>query len=268
VIIRKLLLSTIAFAPVLSYSHGCDMNSRSNTELPPLLGTMAGVELSFPRTKYGYPYIHYGNAKDGWGANPTRSDPLPTQQSAIRDFIITLNRSTFRPVCTKEDVDSYALNFRPYGDANLPDESSRWLEFIFSPRLQSQSRPQLKGYYEEQVVASTRLLGPLIPRPDSFGLRSVSANREGGPYRKSEMHDVYDTWYLDDSSWRTLISCTHYSESRTPLKLSCVHYFVVPELNAVAHGGYMAMADVSDWKRIEKEFRERVLSYLVKNPPK
>jgi hypothetical protein len=52
----------------------------------------------------------------------------------------------------------------------------------------------------------------------------------------------------------------------SPLKLTCVHYFVVPEIKAIAYGRYMAMADVGDWKRIESEFRKQALSFLVAAP--
>jgi hypothetical protein len=83
------------------------------------------------------------------------------------------------------------------------------------------------------------------------------------PFLKSEWHEVYDTWYFDDKSWHTLIACMRHSDNVSPLKLSCVHYFVVPELKAVAYGRYMAMADVTDWKCIESEFRKQALSFLV-----
>jgi hypothetical protein len=39
----------------------------------------------------------------------------------------------------------------------------------------------------------------------------------------------------------------------------------VPELKAVASGWYTAMADVSEWTRIEDEFRRRALSFVVPN---
>ena len=107
-----------------------------------------------------------------------------------------------------------------YGDRDLPPENSRWLEFIFSPQLYSDGDGRLKRLYEKQIASSSRLIGPFIPRPEGFGLRQISSDREGGPFLKSEAHDVYDTWYLDDKSWHTLIACMRHSDNVSPLKLS------------------------------------------------
>jgi hypothetical protein len=249
------------------------MNTQSGTEISPLQGTMAGVKLSFPRTEsggatYSVASVHYSDDKgtDWWGSKPNKEYSHPTQDSIIRDFMITVNRETFRPISSKADLYSYTGNYRAYGDANLPPESTRWLEFIFSPQIYVEGNGQLKRLYEQQVAASNGLIGPFIPRPDAFGLRQVSSDREGGPERKAAARDVYDTWYFDDESWHTLIACMRESGNSTPNKLTCVHYFVVPEIKAVAYGRYMVMADVSDWKRIETEVRKLALSFVVADP--
>jgi hypothetical protein len=67
-----------------------------------------------------------------------------------------VNRSTFRPPLTQDDRNSYAENFRLYGDLDLPSACSRWLEFIFSPKLYKQFDGQLKAFYEQQVIAYGR----------------------------------------------------------------------------------------------------------------
>jgi hypothetical protein len=271
VIVRFLILSVIILSPAVGCSQGYDLNAPSETQMRPLRGTMAGLKLAFSRIEvgavsYSAASVHYGDDKDWWGGNPKVKQVPPSQDSMIRDFMITLNRSTFRPIDSVADVSSYAGNFRVYGDQNLPSESSRWLEFIFSPRLYSEGNGRLKHLYEEQVALSSGPIGPFISRGDVFGLRQISSDREGGPFLKSEAHEVYDTWYIDDKSWRTLIVCMRHSNNVSPLKLTCVHYFVVPEMKTIAYGRYMATADVADWKRIEDAFRKQALSFLVAAP--
>jgi hypothetical protein len=226
---------------------------------------MAGVELSFPRTPYGLPSIHYGNDKEFWGSHPNRTYPFPTQPSTIRDFFIALNRSTFQPVHSRGEMLSYT-RLRLYGDENLPPEWDRWLEPFFSPELYREGSGKLQHIYDEQIAFSTPLIGPILPLQDEFGLRRVASKREGIESFKTTGREVYDTWYFDDLLAHTLISCMHASTNRTANKISCVHYFVVPELNAIAYERYMVMADVSDWSHIETEIRKRILSYVVYNP--
>ena len=238
------------------------MSAHPEMQLPPLRGTMAGVKLSFLRTQFGSAGIRYLDDKDWWSSIRKSETVVPTQDTNIREFMITLNRRTFLPPCTKEDVHNYAGNFRVYGDANLPSASSRWLEFIFSPTLYSEGNGQLRHLYEEQVAASSGLIGPFIRRPDAFGLHHISSDREGGIAFKSVARDVYDTWYFDDH-WQTLIACMRQSGSPSPLKITCVHFFMVPELKAAANGRYFVMSDVADWKRIETEFRREALSAVV-----
>lgn len=248
------------------------MNAQPVTELPPLRGTMAGVKLAFPRTKLdgqesSAANVRYEGEKDWWTANPTRHYPVPTQDTVISDFLIILNRHTFQPILSKEDLVTFAVSYvRAYGDEDLPPESSRWLRFNFSPDMYSQGNGQLKRLYEEQTAASAKLLGPLIPRQDEFGLRKVSSDQEGGAFMKAAARNVYDTWYFDDRSWQTMIACMRHTDTTSPVKLSCVHYFVVPELEAVAAGIYTSTADLTQWKHIEAEFRHRALSFLVDTP--
>jgi hypothetical protein len=54
-----------------------------------------------------------------------------------------------------------------------------------------------------------------------------------------------------------MIACMRHTDTASPLKLYCVHYFVVPELKAVAQGTYMTTADLTQRKHIEAEFRNR-----------
>lgn len=216
-------------------AQGCDMNSVQSANLPPLLGTMSGVRLSFPRTEVGLANIHYSDEKEVWGANPVKRYALPTQDSIIRDFFISLNRKTFLPICSKADLYSYA-GMHLYGDKNLPPNSSRWLDF---------------GH----------------PRQDAFGLRQLSSDREAGPLAGTQASEVFDTWYFDDRSWHTLISCVRQSTNVTPNKIYCEHYFVAPELKATVRANYTVMADVADWKHIEQEVRKLALSYVVSDDP-
>ena len=241
------------------------MNAQLSSNLPPLLGTMAGVKLSFPRTEIGGPGIHYSDDTEWWGGNPTKHYALPTQQSIIRDFFIGLNRKTFRPVCSKEDLYSYA-GPRLYGDANLPPESSRWLEFVFSPLIYAENDGHLQRLYEKQTALSNGLLGPLHLHHDAFGLRQLSSDREASPLAGTQASEVFDTWYFDDKSWNTLISCARGSANKTANKITCVHYFVVPELKATVYARYFVMADVSDWKHIEHEVRKLASSFIVSDP--
>jgi hypothetical protein len=268
--LRAVLLSFIVATPIFSYSQGCDMNAQVSSNLPPLLGTMAGLKLAFPRIEVGGAYytaasVHYGDDKDWWGGTPKKRSTLPTQQSIIRDFYIGLNRKTFRPVCSKEDLYSYA-GPRLYGDTNLPPESSRWLEFVFSPLIYAENDGHLRHLYEKQIALSDRLLGPLHLRQDAFGLRQRSSDREASPLAGTQATEVYDTWYFDDKSWNTLISCARGSTNKTANKITCVHYFVVPEFKAMVYARYFVIADVSDWKHIEHEVRKLALSYIVSDP--
>ncbi len=226
---------------------------------------MAGVKLSFPRTEVGLPGIHYADEKEVWGANPTKHYALPTQDSIIRDFMIALNRETFRPICTKDDLYSFA-GIRLYGDENLPPASSRWLEFVFSPGIHAGNDGSLRRSYEQQVELAKGLVGPLHLRQDAFGLRQLASEREAGPLAGTQPSEVFDTWYFDDESWKTLISCARQSSNVTPNKISCLHSFVVPELKAIAYARYWAMADVADWKRIEREVRKQAVSYVIMKP--
>jgi len=73
---------------------------------------------------------------------------------------------------------------------------------------------------------------------------------------------MYDTFY-HDTNWHTLIMCMHLDNTRAVERLSCVHYFVVPNLSAVAVGFYVVMDDVSDWKSIEIEFTRRAGSFVA-----
>jgi len=238
------------------------MSAEPVSKLPPLLGTMAGVKLSFPRTEVGLPSIHYGDEKDVWGQNPTKHYALPTQDSIIRDFTIAVNRKTFRPICSKADLYSFA-GMRWYGDKDLPPESSRWLEFGFSPQVFAEGGGQLRHLYEQQIELSKDLVGPLHVRQDAFGLRQLSSDREAGPLVGTQASMVFDTWYFDDRTWQTLISCIRQSTNVTPNKIYCAHWFVVPELNATVRGNYTVMADVADWKHIESEVRKLALSFIV-----
>jgi hypothetical protein len=102
-----------------------------------------------------------------------------------------------------------------------------------------------------------------VPRQDEFGLRKVSSDPEGGHFPEATLSNLFDTWYFEDVSWRSMIACRRQSDSKSPLKLSCMHYFVVPELRAVAVGWVMATEDVAEWRRIEGEFRNRALSFRV-----
>jgi hypothetical protein len=233
---------------------------------------MAGVKLTFPRTKLdgqesSAAEVRYEGENFWWTANPTRHHLVPTQDTVISDFMITLNRRTFQPVVSKDDLVSFAVSYvRPYGDEDLPPESSRWLQFVFSPDIYSQGNGQLKRLYEEQTAASAKLLGPLVPRRDELGLRKVSSDQEGGAFLKAEGRNVYDTWYYDDRSWQTMIVCMRHTDTTSPLKLSCVHYFVVPEFKAVASGIYTTTTDLTQWEHIEAEFRNRALSFRVEAP--
>ena len=263
--LRAVALSFIVAVPISSYSQGCDMNAQLSSNLPPLLGTMAGVKLSFPRTDVGLPRIHYSDNREVWGANPTKQYALPTQESIIRDFIVGLNRKTFLPVCSKEDLYSYA-GPHLYGDTDLPPESSRWVDFVFSPPIFAGNDGRLQRLYEKQIELSNGLLGPLHQRQDAFGLRQRSSDREAGPLAGTQATEVYDTWYFDDKSWTTLISCARRTNDKIPNQLTCLHYFVVPELKATVYARYFVMADVSDWKHIEHEVRKLALSYIVHDP--
>src|SRR6202044_2105048 len=131
-------------------------------------------------------------------------------------------------------------------DENLPSEASRWLTFIFSPQLYLEGKGKLQGLYESQIAFSKELIARPHQRPDTFELRTVSSDQEGNDVFKTGARDVYDTWYFDDSTWQTLISCMRKSKNRNPNNITCVHYFVVPEREAVAHERYMVMADVAD----------------------
>ena len=239
------------------------------TVLPPLRGTMAGVKLAFPRTKVGELVcseadVHYEGEKDFWSANLKRKYPTPTQDTVIRDFTITLNRATFQPVASKDDVVSFGVDYvRAYGDDNLPWRSNRWPGFAFVPDLYAQGNGQLKRLYDEQTAASTQLLGRLVPRRDEYGLRKVSSDQEGGRFPEATFRGLFDTWYFDDASWKSMIACRRMSDSKSPMKLLCKHYFVVPELRAVAVGWVSATEDVAEWRRIEGEFRRRALSFRV-----
>jgi hypothetical protein len=259
---RSIVAVLMGLAGVAAHSQGCDLTDPRQPHLPPLLGTMSGVRLSLPRTEVGLPSIHYSDDEHVWGENPTKHYALPTQDSIIRDFFISINRKTFLPICSKDDLYSYA-GPRLYNDEHLPPASDRWLEFVFSPLMYMENDGQVRRLYETQVKLSDRLLGALHDRPDAFGLRQRSADREAGPLAGTQSVEVFDTWYVDDRSWNTLISCARESTNKTPNKLECVHSFVVPELKAMVSARYFVMADVSDWKRIESEVRKLALSYVV-----
>jgi hypothetical protein len=260
------MLFTGAAHAMDGYAQGCDMNSVQSAKLPPLLGTMSGVRLSFPRTEVGLANIHYSDDKEVWGANPVKRYALPTQDSIIRDFFISLNRKTFLPICSKADLYSYA-GMHLYGDKNLPPNSSRWLDFGFSPQIYAEGGGKLRRLYERQIELSNGLVGPLHPRQDAFGLRQLSSDREAGPLAGTQASEVFDTWYFDDRSWHTLISCVRQSTNVTPNKIYCEHYFVAPELKATVRANYTVMADVADWKHIEQEVRKLALSYVVSDDP-
>lgn len=265
-IFRIALQAWIIFFPIACYAEGCDPDSQSAPHLSPLLGTMAGVKLSIPRTQYGGPSIHYGEDKEYWGSHPNRTYALPEQNSIIRDFIIGLNRSTFRQICSKADLYSYGITFSLYGDDDLPSESNRWLEFVFVPRMYSENDGRLQRLFGQQINFSAGRIGPLHGRPNAFGLRKLSSDQEAGSIRNSEPRELFDTWYFDDERWTTLIACARQSANRTPNKISCIHYFTVPELKTVVYVRYIVMADVSDWKRIEAEARKVAVSYIVRDP--
>ena len=262
-------LFSALFFPMLGRSQGCTMNLKPEPALAPLLGTIAGVKLSFPRTKYGEAAsIRYGNDSQWWGSNPARQYAMPTQDSPIRDFILTLNRSTWMPVSSSEDRDSFARGFHAYNDANLPSNCERWLEFVFSPQLYDELGGRLQPLYERQSKLFEPFVGSYVSGKNAFGLKQVAAAREGGgDLRKRALAqgvaEVFDTWYFDPTTWNTLIGCVHDTGSVTPMKLSCVHNFIVPELKSVVSARYMVMADVADWNLIEQQVRERISSYVI-----
>jgi hypothetical protein len=127
----------------------------------------------------------------------------------------------------------------------------------------------LKALYEEKSNSLKEFVGPFAELKDEYGLKKLKAEVEGGTVRKVASAkgtvDVFDTWYVDNVSWRTVIACMRMSGSPNLMELSCVHYFLVPEIGAMAHGRYMANADVADWKKIETEVRSLTSSYAVRN---
>ena len=242
-------------------------SSESNTE--PLSGIMSGVKLAFPRIPvdgavYGVAQVHYSDQKAWSDQSPKVPYSGSEQPKNIRDFILTLNRRTFLPVSTKSDMETFVNSFVAYGDENLPPESKRWLELIVSPLSHSTALEELKALFEQQLTFSRRVIGPIRSGPSEFDLETEIAAEEGGPYVVKEMRDVYDKWYVDKKTWGTLIACMHHSSNNSPLKLSCVHYFVVPELKAVAHVGYSCTDDLSNWRFIEDQVRARISTYVIK----
>jgi hypothetical protein len=239
------------------------------TVLPPLRGTMAGVKLAFPQTKVGElvlsdVIVRYEGEKDWWSSNLKEHYPLPTQDSVIDVFTIILNRATFQPIASKADVVSFGADYvRGYASDNPPWQINRWPQFAFVPDLYVQGNGQLKRLYAEQTAASTKVVGRLFPRPDEYGLRKISSDQEGGHFPEAMLTGLFDTWYFDDASWQSMIACRRTSDSKSPRMLVCKHYFVVPELRAVAVGWVIATEDVAEWQRIEGEFRRRALSYRV-----
>lgn len=238
-------------------------------ELSPLRGTMAGVKLAFPRfesdgVEYCAASILYANEKTLWSDNPHLKVKhlIPTQDTVISSFSIVLNRATFKPIASKSDLYSFAGSFRIYGDEDLPPAYMRWAQFAFSPQLYSKYNGSLKSLYEEQRASSTRFIHQFSNRSDRFGLHVISSDQEGGPFMKRVVGDVYDTWYFDEQ-WNTLISCMRDSQSKDPAKIDCVHYFVVPELRAVAYARTFTITDVTDWNQLQDVFRARALSYIV-----
>jgi len=247
------------------------MNSEPNTDLPPLRGTLGDVKLSIPREKsggavYTAARVHYLGEPDWWGSNPKKQYPIPAKDTPIGEFALTLNRRTFRPVESKSDLLSFATSFRPYGDRDLPSESDRWINATFSPVTDSDSAYPLKKLFESQQANALVLLDSMEAAGYEYGLKRVFARNEGGPLQRTVGRRIYDGWYFNDTTWTTLISCMRDSGSVTPIKLLCVHYFEVPEINAVVELTYFAMADVADWKNIETQIRNRALELVVSKP--
>lgn len=227
---------------------------------------MGGIQFSFPRTAYGGAGVHYFNDQDWWSSNRKSDRGTPAQDWRIRDFMLTINRSTLQPPTTKADVYSYARNFRAYNDADVPSACSRWLDFIFSPQLYQRYGDTLEGLFDQQTASAKRFVGAISRKSDAYGLQRWSADREGGSVRKLALTkgvvEVFDTWYISPSG-DTLISCWHDSHSFTLLKMSCTHYFEVPALKAIAKGGYFVTADVADWRTIQSAFKMLAVSYVV-----
>ncbi len=224
---------------------------------------MAGIELSFPRTPYYAPQIHYGDDEGFWGSHPNKQYPWPVQSSEIRDFYIVVNRGTLKPPRSKDEAYRSALLYID----SIPAKYARWLDPFFVPKLYREGGGRLQRIYDEQIAFSTPLIGPIWQRPDAYGLRRMGAEVEGHDAFRQLGREVYDTWYFDAGLEHTLISCMTDSKSKNALKISCIHYFVVPELKAIAYQRYVTMEDVADWDAIESGIRREVFSYLVHAPP-
>jgi hypothetical protein len=114
----------------------------------------------------------------------------------------------------------------------------------------------LGALYQHHIKLATKHFGAL--NCDSrYGLEHCATVKEEDP-------SVFpNEFFFDSKSNQTLVECKrialHYGDF-----LACHHYFVTPEINAVAEVGYGSFEEIALWQSVSVAIRKIAVSLIYK----
>jgi hypothetical protein len=235
--------------------------SRELPSAPPAIGQINGVKISIPRY-YLTPGLEY-EGENFWEGK--RRTFTPTFDSPIKDFGIRLRVSNLEPIRTQQDEADY-INFGHTPETRYKNSSEMWmLVAVYADRYRSNWLQGLRNSYDADD-ATNRRIGPFTRQPElEFGLaHSVSPHPvdDGVPQHSGWGQD----FYYDETSKATLILCQTSRMVVEPYLIltSCSHFFILPELKAVAEAIY-TKNDLHRWREIEGHLKSIFHSFIA-NP--
>ena len=198
-------------------------------------GNMNGVKIAIPE-KYWASVVVQNKTNPSWCQDTSSVNQFKCPIWAIS---LDLRYPSFEPIYTQQDLIDWHRNFmRPFDKQDL---GQHWLALGYRGDLFEDIKGNLGALYRSHLEEATKHFGQLSCN-SKYGLLHCVTEKEDGPLRRNE-------FFFDDKAKTTLIECTRLSLSHGNY-LSCTHYFIVPEIKAIAEIGVNSDKEISLWKKL------------------
>ena len=213
-------------------------------------GNMNGVKIAIP-PKYWASVVLQNKNNSDWCRDTSLSEEF---KCPIWSISLILKYPSFEPIYTQQDLNEWHNNFmRPF---EKQEPGQHWLEMGYRGDLFKDTNGDLRILYRNHIEKAIKHFGAL--RCDSkFELEHCATEKQDFP-------ELVNEFFFDKKTKQTLIECKRFALPNGHL-LGCFHYFVVPEIKAVAKMWASSDMEVSKWQLFNAAFK-KIATTLVAQP--
>jgi hypothetical protein len=216
------------------------------------VGNIDGVKLSIPNNYLLSGLLYKG--EEQWSM--ARRTFTPSFDSEIENFAIVVRQSTLQPIQSAQDRSDFIASHRT---AYTPPEK-KWISVAFTAKPYRFGGGTLRKAFEGNIKDEAHW-GPFIRQADDvYGL-----GHHVSPQKYNHVSGQIDELFFDEKKSTSFIECenTHRRVAPFDALIFCDHYFVLPEIRAVASVHYTDRDVIARWREVEAEITKIAHSFVV-----